>query len=194
MTDSEKNVRFLSDKKKWMGWYALLKGWWYIPALALAAFFWFSPAPAPTLEEYVKEAALRKGADIGIYNEGTIDLDGFAANCRNTPIVTDNTFDDHAAAWPQSHFIIVNQKYFAALPKVQKLFTFYHECGHIVGHVSELDADCYGIRAGVRLGWLDQKGLEQLCAYWRPKKGDKVHPPGKLRCQRMIECFKKPED
>jgi hypothetical protein len=167
--------------------------WAAIGVLALAAYWFFSPAPAPTLQEYVKEAQQRKGGHVALNKSGTINLDGFAVNCQNTPLVYDDNFGDHAAAWPSSHFIIINQKYFAALPKTQKLFTFYHECGHIAGHKSELEADCYGIRQGVKLGWLDQAGLDQLCAYWRPKKGDAAHPPGKVRCARMIACFNEKE-
>ncbi len=107
--------------------------WGAVGALAIAAYVYFSPPPAPTLEEYVIAAKAKKGGDVKTILSGTIDLDGFKANCKNTPIVLDNNFSDHAAAWPQSNFIIINQKYFSALPKVQKLFTFYHECGHIAG-------------------------------------------------------------
>ncbi|MCF6198660.1 MAG: hypothetical protein L3J67_04560 [Hyphomicrobiaceae bacterium] len=165
--------------------------WGAVGALAIAAYLWFSPPPAPTLAEYVIAAKTKEGGHVRTIPSGNIDLDGFAANCKNTPLVLDNNFSDHAAAWPQSNFIIINQKYFAALPKVQKLFTFYHECGHIAGLRSELNADCYGVQQGLKLGWLDQKGLDQLCAYWRPKKGDAAHPPGKKRCERMIACFNK---
>jgi len=189
MPDDKSSPGYLRDRKKWMSLYQLVKQWWYVPVLAVGAFVYFSPPSAPTLEEYVKAAQQRKGGDVGVYRSGTIDLDGFSANCQNTPIVVDNNFEDHAAAWPQSGFMIINAKYFVALPKTQKLFTFYHECGHITGLEAELDADCYGIRQGRKLGWLDQAGLDQLCAYWRPKKGDRTHPPGKQRCERMIACF-----
>jgi len=161
--------------------------WGGIAALALAAYWLFTPAPAPTLAQYVQE----NRADIrGVIKSGTITLAGVKANCDNTPIVLDDGFGDHAAAWPQSHFIIVNRKYMDPLPRAQQLFTFYHECGHIRGRVGELEADCHGIKEGVRLGWLDEKGLKQLCAYWRPKKGDAIHPPGRQRCNHMIACFK----
>ena len=164
-----------------------------IAALALGAYVFFSPSPPPSLEEYVAAARQKPGGQVTVISSGTIELAGTSANCRNTPIVVDNNFEDHAAAWPQSGFIIINQKYFAALPKVQKLFTFYHECGHIAGHVSELDADCYGIKQGRKLGWLDKQGLKQLCDYWRPKKGDAAHPPGAVRCARMIACYEQKE-
>ncbi len=186
MADNEKPSTPLKDQKGWTG---LLKEWWYLPVLALGAFWFFSPAAAPTLEEYVTAAKTKEGGHVRTIPSGNITLDGFAANCHNTPIVYDNNFEDHAAAWPQSNFIIINQKYFAALPKVQKLFTFYHECGHIAGIKGELGADCYGIDQGRKLGWLDQKGLDQLCAYWQPKKGGGVHPPGKQRCEHMRACF-----
>jgi len=180
-----------SNKKKSKHLARTVLEWGPIGALAIAAYVWFSPPSPPTLEEYVSTAKTKEGGDVGVNETGTIDLSGFPANCKNTPLVYDNNFEDHAAAWPQSNFIIINQKYFAALPKVQKLFTFYHECGHIAGIKGELGADCYGVEQGVKLGWLDQKGLDQLCAYWRPKKGDAAHPPGKQRCERMIACFKK---
>ncbi len=161
-----------------------------IAALAIGAYLWFSPPGPPTLAQYAETARRLPGGEVNVIPSGKIDLDGFAASCFSTPIVTDNNFEDHAAAWPQSKFIIINAKYFAALPKARKLFTFYHECGHIAGLKSELDADCYGIRQGKKLGWLDQGGLDELCAYWRPKKGSATHPPGQKRCERMIACFK----
>lgn len=164
--------------------------WAGVAAVALGAYLVFSPPSPPTLVQYAEAAKKLPGGEVKIIQSGIIDLDGFSANCLNTPLVLDNNFSDHAAAWPQSGFIIINAKYFAALPKVQKLFTFYHECGHIAGSKAELDADCYGIKQGRKLGWLDQKGLDQLCAYWRPKKGDKTHPPGQQRCEHMIACFK----
>lgn len=190
MSTSKKNSGFMQDKKKWWNWYHDLKLIVGTLALAAIAYIYFSPAPPPTLEQYATAARARTGGEVKVIRSGSIDLDGFRANCAKTPLVLNNNFEDHAAAWPQSRFIIINAKYFAALPKVQKLFTFYHECGHIAGLKSELDADCYGIKQGRKLGWLDQKGLDQLCAYWRPKKGDKTHPPGPKRCERMIACFK----
>jgi len=163
-------------------------GWLEIILVLVAAaglFWFFSPSGPPTIAQYVAD----RNGKVAVLQSGEIIFNGVAASCNNAPIVLDDSFEDHAAAWPSSGFIIVNRKFMDPLPEAQQLFTFYHECGHMNGHVAELDADCYSIKRGHKSGWLDEKGLEQLCAYWRPKKGDKKHPPGPVRCKHMIECF-----
>lgn len=159
--------------------------WGAVAGIAFAAYYAFSPASPPTLEEYVATAS----APVKTISSGTVELAGTPANCNNFPLVLDNNFEDHGGAWPQSGFMILNPKFLFSLPKAQQFFTFYHECGHMSGLKPELDADCYSIKHGRKNGWLDQKGLDQLCAYWLPKKGDSVHPSGKIRCEHMISCF-----
>lgn len=157
-----------------------------VVAAAAVAFVLFSPPGPPTLAQYVGE----RGGALKVIDDGVITLAGAPAHCNHLPIVLDDVFEDHAAAWPQTGFMIVNRKFLDPLPRVQQLFTFYHECGHMNGVEGELAADCYSIKAGAKAGWLDAAGVETLCQYWRPLAGDATHPAGVERCANMQRCFR----
>jgi hypothetical protein len=45
------------------------------------------------------------------------------------------------------------------------------------------------VQRGVRYGWLDAKGMDQVCAFISTLKGDAVHPPGPRRCELMRACY-----
>ena len=70
-----------------------------------------------------------------------------------------------------------------------KFYVYYHECGHQFVGRSETGADCFSIQRGVRNGWLDAKGMDQICAFISQLKGDAVHPPGPKRCDLMRQCY-----
>jgi hypothetical protein len=155
-----------------------------IGVAALIAFLVFSPARQPTLAEYVAEHP-----DAKVFDKGLVTLSGIEANCNNLPIVFDTSFPDDAGAWQQSGFIAVNPSTLFKREKVQQVFTFYHECGHMNGIDDEQEADCYSIRAGVKAGWIDAAGIETLCRFWRPLRGDNTHASGPERCAEMQRCF-----
>jgi hypothetical protein len=101
--------------------------------------------------------------------------------------VLNPSLNDIAAAYPG--YIILNPDRFRALPKVVRLYAFYHECGHQMRGPSEEAADCYAVEVGRRDGWLDLLGIQAICDFWRPYAGDSVHLPGPERCKLMKRCF-----
>jgi len=69
------------------------------------------------------------------------------------------------------------------------LFVYYHECGHHHVGASELGADCWAVRRGVREGWLDSAGLQQICTSFGNAPATATHPSGARRCSNLNRCF-----
>jgi hypothetical protein len=142
-----------------------------------------STVSGPTLDEYVKEV----GPDAKVVPHGELKLDGKAVNCGKRPTVMNPNFDSWGGAFPG--FMILNNKKITGLPTPTKLYIFAHECGHQFQGPDETKADLFAIRRGVKWGWLDAQGMEDICAFISQLKGDAVHPPGPQRCETMRKYY-----
>lgn len=136
-------------------------------------------------EDYLKEA----GPSAKLIAHGSYKIEGIPVNCGTRPTITDPNFSSWGGALPG--FLIMNPKKTKGLSKQVKLYIYAHECGHQFIGADEVGADCFSIRRGVRWGWLDRTGLEQICAFISDLKGDSVHPPGPKRCTLMRACYAK---
>jgi hypothetical protein len=77
-------------------------------------------------------------------------------------------------------------------PKLQvKLWIYSHECGHQFRGPDEETADCFGVQRG-RQKWLTPKGLEDICRFISPAKGDSMHFQDPERCEAMRRCYADP--
>lgn len=137
----------------------------------------------PTPEEY----AAHVGGDAKILRPGELKLDGRRMTCGQRPTVLDNKLDDYGAAYPG--FLILNPKLVAKVSTVVKLWIFAHECGHQFRGPDEETADCFAVQRGRRQGWLDAGGVEEICKFITPAKGDSMHFSGSHRCESMRKCF-----
>ncbi len=137
----------------------------------------------PTVEEYLKEA----GPDAKLVNYGELKIDGRAVNCGKRPTVLTSNFDSWGGAFPG--FLILNTRKIIGLTTAVKLYVYSHECGHQFVGPDESAADCFAMRRGVRWGWLDDRGMDDICAFISQLKGDAVHPPGPKRCVDMRKCY-----
>jgi hypothetical protein len=141
-------------------------------------------ANTPTPERYLA----RLGTGAAIVPAGGLTFNGQTFTCGARPALLAPKFDDYAAAF--SSFIIVNPERFGKLPLILQRYAYTHECGHeYVGWDEEM-ADCYAIRRGREEGWLDAKGMDEICAFISKSKGDLRHPAGVIRCHVMRRCFK----
>jgi hypothetical protein len=138
--------------------------------------------PDPTATDYV---ARSRGASI--VPAGKLVLDGRSMSCGNWATVLDAKLDDYAAAYPQ--FIILNMAYVQKVPTAVKLWIYSHECGHLFGGPDENKADCFGIRRGRAGGWLDERGLDQVCGFISVARPDAAHVSGGDRCTLMRQCY-----
>ena len=70
-----------------------------------------------------------------------------------------------------------------------KLWIYSHECGHQFRGPDEETADCFAVQRGRRQGWLSPGGVEEICQFIAPAKGDAMHFSGSHRCEYMRQCF-----
>lgn len=153
------------------------------------AFLWaasFAATAGPTPEEYLS----RSGDSAKLVPPGQLELDGRKVACGHRPTVLDEKLDDYGAAYPG--FLILNPKLMAKVPNVVKLWIYAHECGHQYRGPDEETADCFAVQRGRRYGWLTPEGLEEVCRFIAPAKGDTMHFSGSHRCEVMRRCYADP--
>ena len=164
-------------------------GWGVHMALALlVAVAWPSARSfaGPTPEEYVAHV----GGDAKILGAGQLKLDGYKLWCGQRPTVLDNNLDDYGAAYPG--FLILNPKLLGRVSTPVKLWIHAHECGHQFRGPDEETADCFAVQRGRRQRWLTPEGLEEVCRFISPAKGDSMHFSGSHRCEEMRKCYVDP--
>jgi hypothetical protein len=136
----------------------------------------------PTLQQYI---AYQQGAQA--IAQGKMTLDGRPVSCGARPTVIDAKLDSWGGSYPG--YLIVNPDRLRGLATPVKFYVYYHECGHQFVGASETGADCFSIRRGVTHGWLNAKGMNQICDFISQLKGDAAHPPGPQRCELMRQCY-----
>lgn len=143
-----------------------------------------STTSGPSLEAYLKEI----GPEGKVISHGQLKLDGRSVNCGKRPTVLNPNFDSWGGAFPG--FLILNTKKISGLSTQVKLYIYSHECGHQFIGADETKADLFAIRRGVKWGWLDAQGMEDICTFISQLKGDSVHPPGPKRCETMRKYYR----
>lgn len=141
----------------------------------------------PTPDEYVAHV----GQGASIVPPGALKLDNSRVLCGQRPTVLDNTLDDYGAAYPG--FLIMNPRLLAKVSTPVKLWIYAHECGHQFRGPDEETADCFAVQRGRRQGWLTPEGLEEVCQFIAPAKGDSMHLSGSYRCEYMRKCYADPK-
>jgi hypothetical protein len=152
-------------------------------ALLAAAAIARAEDQSPTPEEYVAHV----GGDAKIIASGEFQLDGIKLYCGTRPTVIDDTLDDYGAAYPG--FLIMNMRLLTRLSTPVKLWIYSHECGHQFRGPDEETADCFAVQRGRRQGWLSPGGVEEICKFISPAKGDAMHFSGSHRCEYMRQCL-----
>jgi hypothetical protein len=156
-------------------------------ALLLSAVCLECAVAGPTPEEYVSHV----GGDAQIVAVGQLKLDGQKQVCGQRPTVLDNNLDDYGAAYPG--FLILNPKLLSRVSTPVKMWIYAHECGHQFRGPDEETADCFAVQRGRRQRWLTPEGLEEVCRFIAPAKGDSMHFSGSHRCESMRSCYANPE-
>ena len=87
----------------------------------------------------------------------------------------------------------MNPKLIAKVPDPVKLWIYSHECAHQFRGPDEITADCFAVQRGRRQGWLTQAGLNEVCNFITPARGDLMHFSGSYRCAAMRRCYKSRE-
>jgi hypothetical protein len=128
------------------------------------------------------------GPDLKFFAQGSLKIDGKSVNCGNRPTVLNSNFVSWGGAFPG--FIILNEKKIRGLSTQVKLYLYSHECGHEFDGPDETKADLFAIRRGVKWGWLDAKGVKDICTFVSTLKSDAVHPAGPQRCAIMRKYYR----
>ena len=116
--------------------------------------------------EYLKE---RADLDVKFVAHGSLKIDGKSVNCGKRPTVMNPNFDSWGGAFPG--FVILNNKKISGLSTEVKLYIYSHECGHQFEGPDETKADLFAIRRGVKWGWLDAQGMEDICTFISTAQG-----------------------
>ena len=153
-----------------------------ISAISLA-FSNFAHA-GPTAEEYVEHV----GGEAKLLPPGKFKLAGRRVICGRRPTVVDPTLDDYGAAYPG--FLIMNPNLIKKVSDPVKLWIYSHECAHQFRGPDEITADCFAVQRGRRQGWLTPAGLNEVCTFITPARGDMMHFSGSHRCHAMRKCYK----
>jgi hypothetical protein len=121
----------------------------------------------------------------------SVTLAGRKMNCGKADIMIDRNLPSEGGAGET--VLILNPNMLNQQPPTVRLFVFTHECGHIHVGDSELDADCYAVNRGVKEGWLNRKGLAEVCNSFEGAPETDTHPSAKRRCAHLDRCFAKAE-
>ena len=117
----------------------------------------------------------------------SVTLAGRKLQCGRAEIMVDRELPSEGGAGDD--FLILNPDMLNQQPSTVRLFVFSHECGHLSVGDSELDADCFAVKRGVREGWLDRKGLTQVCNSFEGAPETETHPSAARRCRNLDRCF-----
>jgi hypothetical protein len=117
----------------------------------------------------------------------SVTLAGRKMRCGRAEIMIDRELPSEGGAGDD--FLILNPDMLNEQPKTVRLFVFTHECGHLSVGDSELGADCWAVKRGVSEGWLDRKGLDQVCRSFDGAPETDTHPSAARRCRNLDRCY-----
>jgi hypothetical protein len=132
-------------------------------------------------------SAQSAASPVSLQRDGAITMAGRALKCGSVRNVLDSRLPNLGIASPG--VLVMNPRLLTRQPQTVRLFVFYHECGHHHVGGNELNADCWAVGEGVREGWLDRKGLTQVCASFNDAPPTPTHPSGHTRCGNLDRCF-----
>jgi len=132
-------------------------------------------------------SAQSAASPVSLQRDGAITMAGRALKCGSVRNVLDSRLPNLGIASPG--VLVMNPRLLTRQPQTVRLFVFYHECGHHHVGGNELKADCWAVGEGVREGWLDRKGLTQVCASFNDAPPTPTHPSGQARCGNLDRCF-----
>jgi hypothetical protein len=129
----------------------------------------------------------RPPAAIARQKDGTLLIAGRSLRCGTNRNVLDRRLQNLGLAAPG--VLVFNPRELNRWSDTVRLFVYHHECGHHKIGASELGADCWAVKQGVRDGWLTSDGLAQVCHSFGGGPATSTHPSGTRRCASLNRCF-----
>ena len=133
--------------------------------------------------------AAQSASPVSKQRDGSLAIAGRILQCSGVRNVLDSRVPNLGLAVPDRRLLIINPALLRSEPETVRLFVFNHECGHHHVGGDELAADCWAVKAGVREGWLNKAGLEQVCKSFRNAPETATHPSGRRRCAALDRCY-----
>ena len=121
--------------------------------------------------------------------DGALQIDGRTLRCGNARSKLDERLPNLGMSMPDARLLVFNPTLLARQTGVVRVFVFHHECGHQHVGASEMGADCWAVRRGVSDGWLEKKGLAQICRSFGNAPASFTHPAAAARCANLDRCF-----
>jgi hypothetical protein len=132
---------------------------------------------------------VRSGPPITLQPDGSVQMAAQSLRCAGVRNRLDTRLPNLGISVPAARLLVINPTRLARQPGIVGLFVFHHECGHHRVGASELDADCWAARRGVRDGWLNKTGLAQICMSFGNSPDTPTHPSAARRCSNLDRCF-----
>jgi hypothetical protein len=124
-----------------------------------------------------------------INRDGSINIAGRALSCGRARNYVDYRVPSPGMASLSGEYIKVNPRYLRRMPPLVRVFVYYHECGHLVVGSNEVRADCWGLRRGIREGWVNEKVLKQIGQSFGNRPRTTTHPSGPERRRYLRQCY-----
>ncbi len=117
-----------------------------------------------------------------------VEIAGKTLSCGSARIYQDRSLPNMGVAIPTLNRIVLNPDEMSRERKEVRWFIFYHECGHIQGHLNEKKADAYAVERASKEGWLTQDVLAQICRSYGPMNAPatSTHPAPRDRCNAVM--------
>lgn len=122
-------------------------------------------------------------------SDGSIVIAGKRLRCQNVRARLDRRLPNLGAAIMGERVLLINPTMIARMPETVQVFVFHHECGHHHAGASELRADCWAVERGLEAGWLDRKGLAEVCRSFGDAPETPTHPSARRRCAQLDKCY-----
>jgi hypothetical protein len=124
---------------------------------------------------------------VDLQRDGQVRIAGRALRCGAVRNVLDAALPNLGLAAPG--VLVLNPHLLNRQSNTVRLFVFHHECGHHHVGSSEIGADCWAVKQGVRQGWIGQQGIEQICRSFGNRAATPTHPSSAERCASLRQCF-----
>lgn len=132
-------------------------------------------------------APVHAAPPVDLQRDGALAIAGRSLRCGSVRNILDARLPNLGVA--ARGVVVFNPRLLGRQTETVRLFVFHHECGHHHVGGSETGADCWAVKQGVQAGWLDRKGISEVCRSFGNAPQTPTHPSGASRCASLRTCY-----